>query len=79
MKQKDFILIIVIAFISGIFSLFLSKYLITAPKNRSAKVTVAEKITSDFPIPDNKYFNTNSINPTRLIKVGDNANPTPFN
>lgn len=79
MKQKDISLIIVIALLSAVISLVLTKFLITTPKNRSAKVTVVEPITADFPAPDKKYFNTNSIDPTRLIRVGDNANPNPFN
>ena len=79
MKQKDISLIIVIAFLSAIISLLLSKVLINTPKNRSAKVTIVEPITAEFPAPDKKYFNTNSIDPTKLIRVGDNTNPNPFN
>ncbi len=79
MKQKDIALIIVIAFISGVLSLFLSKLLITTPKNRSAQVTIVERITTDFPTPDQKYFNDKSFDPTSIIRVGDNSNPKPFN
>ena len=79
MKQKDISLIIVIALLSAVVSIVLTKLLISTPKNRSEKVTIVEPITSDFPAPDQKYFNSNSIDPTRLIRVGDNANPNPFN
>lgn len=79
MKQKDIALIIVVAFISAVFSLVISRSLITSSKNRSAKVTIVEPITADFPTPDQKYFNSNSVDPTQLIRVGDNSNPAPFN
>lgn len=82
MKQKDAALIIVIAFVSAIISLVLSNMIITAPKNRSAKVTIVDKIDASFPIPDTKYFNDQSFDPTRLIFIQDNSNPsnptTPF-
>ncbi len=79
MKQKDVALIIIAGFISMVFSIVLSNLLISSPKNRQAKVTVVEPITADFPAPDKKYFNENSIDPTTLIRVGDNTNPAPFN
>lgn len=79
MKQKDIGLIAVIAIISAILSLFLSKLIISTPKNRSSKVTTVEAINPTFPEPDKRYFNDKSIDPTRLIRVGDNTNPKPFN
>lgn len=79
MKQKDITLIIVVAFISGVVSITLSKYFIAPPKNRHQKVEVVEPISSDFLKPDSAYFNKNSVDPTKLITIGDNANPQPFN
>jgi len=79
MKQKDLILVSIIAFISGVISIVASNMLITAPKNRQQKVEVVTSITADFPKPDSKYFNTNSIDPTRLITIGTNVNLLPFN
>jgi hypothetical protein len=79
MKQKDIALIIVIIFLSAVVSLVLSNLLISNPKNRQTKVEVVEKITTDFTPPDAKYFNGSSVNPTKLIRIGDNSNPTPFN
>ena len=80
MKQKDLLLIIVVVFISGTFSLILSNYLFASPKNRQEKVEVVEKISNEFKTPNNndKYFNTNSIDPTLIIKIGDNNNNDPF-
>lgn len=78
MKQKDIVLIIVVVFISGVISLVVSNLIIAPPKNRQAKVEVVEKISSDFAKPDTKFFNGNSNDPTKLIQIGDNPNPTPF-
>jgi len=79
MKQKDLALIVVVVFISIIASLFISNALITAPKNRQTKVEVVEPISADFPTPDNKYFNSNALDPTQLIQIGDTNNAKPFN
>ena len=78
MKQKDIVLIIVVVFISAVFSLVVSSVLISSPKNRQQKVEVVDPITSDFKTPDSKYFNANSIDPTKLIQIGDSNNPQPF-
>ncbi len=79
MKQKDVILIIVIAFVSAVLSLVLSNMLFASPKNRQQTIEIVDPITADFPSPDNKYFNNNSIDPTQLIQIGNNNNQTPFN
>ena len=80
MKQKDFILIIVVVFISGVFSLILSNYLFASPKNRQEEVEVVEPITAEFKTPskNDKYFNSEAIDPTLIIKIGDNNNNDPF-
>jgi len=79
MKQKDFVLIIVVVFISGVFSFFVSNYLFASPKNRQEKVEIVQPITADFPSLSDKYFNNNSIDPTQVIRIGENNNNQPFN
>jgi len=79
MKQKDVILIIVIAFVSAVLSLVLSNMIFASPKNRQQTIEVVDAITSDFPTPDSKYFNNNAVDPTQLIQIGNNNNQTPFN
>jgi hypothetical protein len=79
MKQKDVALIIVCAFISAVFSLVISNLTIGSPKTRSEKVEVVEPIKTQFDLPDKRYFNETSLNPTQLIRIGDNSNPKPFN
>ena len=78
MKQKDVALIIVIVFVSGIISFFVSHLVFTAPKDRQQKVEVVQPITTDFTSPSNKYFNNNSIDPTQTIQIGQGTNPSPF-
>ena len=79
MKQKDIALIIVVTFISIIISVVLSRIFISAPKNRQQEVEVVTPISAEFSTPDKKYFNEKSIDPTQLIKIGDNSNKNPFN
>jgi len=79
MKQKDIALIAVVAIVSAVLSIFISNALFGGPKNRQEKVEIVDAISTDFQKPSNKYFNSNAINPTRLIKIGDDPNPKPFN
>lgn len=79
MKQKDIVLIIIVVVVSGAVSFVLSKFLFTIPKNRSIKVEVVQPISSDFPQPDTRYFNSNAVDPTQNITIGGSQNLTPFN
>ncbi len=80
MKQKDIALIVVISIISGTFSIVLSNLLINPAKNKQQKAEVVEAISSEFKLPDSKYFNKEtSINPTKRITIGDQGTGTPFN
>lgn len=78
MKQKDIALIVVIAVLSGIISLVLGRLIFAAPKDRQQKVEVVDAIKTEFPQPDVQYFNAQSINPTQLIRIGENSNAAPF-
>lgn len=78
MKQKDIALIIVIVFISAVISIVVSQKIIVPPKNRQQNVEVVQKISTDFKLPSDKYFNNNSVNPTQTITIGDSTNPDPF-
>lgn len=79
MKQKDIALIIVIAFISGIVSFVVSNKLFVTPSNRQQQVEVVDAINTQFQIPDHKYFNSNSIDPTQATQVTTTNNQNPFN
>ena len=78
MKQKDIALIIVIAFISAIISLFASKAIFGSSKSQQQQAEIVQSITTDFPKPDTRYFNDQAFDPTKVITIGQNANPDPF-
>lgn len=78
MKQKDIALIIIVVFFSAVLSYFISNALFVAPKDRQQAVEVVQPITSDFPKPDERFFNDSAFDPTRTIIIGENANTDPF-
>lgn len=79
MKQKDLAIILAVAVVAVIFSVILARVAFATPKDRKQNVEVVEKISTEFPLPDQMYFNDNSINPTQLIRISENANQRPFN
>lgn len=79
MKQKDITLIIVVAFVSGVFSILVSNVFISSPKSRKTLVEVVDPISSEFNQPDKKIFNKDAVDPTQNIQIGENPNPQPFN
>ena len=79
MKQKDVALLIFIAVISGMVAYTASHFLFATPANRQKQVAVVRPISTDFATPDPRFFNSQSIDPSRSIEVGGNNNPNPFN
>lgn len=79
MKQKDIAMIIVVAAVAALASFFISRSLFASGNNRTQKAAVVDPITTDFSQPDPKYFNSDSIDPTKLIQIGNNNNTNPFN
>ncbi len=78
MKQKDVALIIVVVFFSAVISILVSKVIFTSSGQRSLTAEVVEPIDPTFKQPDSAFFNERSINPTQLIKIGDDSNSQPF-
>lgn len=78
MKQKDVALIIVVVAISGVVSFFIARTVFTSAKDRKLEAEVVKPITTDFTQPSNKYFNSQSIDPTQLIQIGSAPNTAPF-
>lgn len=78
MKQKDLAMIILIAGVSAILAFFVSKMFIASDQKLQSEVEVVEPITAEFATPSNKYFNDQSLNPTRLIQIEENQNQNPF-
>lgn len=78
MKQKDISLIIVIVFVSAVISIFVSKTIFGTSKSKQEQSVVVQPITSSFPPPDSRYFNSSAFDPTQLITIGQNNNTNPF-
>ncbi|HUD06188.1 MAG TPA: hypothetical protein VMR18_04725 [Candidatus Saccharimonadales bacterium] len=79
MKQKDLAIIILVVAISGIISYVVSNKIISTPADRQLNVQVAPAINTNFTKPNATYFNSQSIDLTQLIQIGNNSNQTPFN
>lgn len=77
MKQKDIIVIIVVVFVAAFASFFLSKILF-GPQTKDQKVEKVEAISTEFPYPDDKYFNKYSLNPAQAVEITNNNNANPF-
>jgi hypothetical protein len=78
MKQKDILLIVVVAIISGAISLIVSNMLFGTPEKRSQEVEVIDPISSQFPMPNKEYFNAQAENPAQSVEIGTSTNPNPF-
>lgn len=80
MRKKDMPLIIISVFVSAILSLILSNLIFGNTKNYQESVEVVDSITPEFNVPkkDDIYFNSKSINPTQLIRIGGSNNEQPF-
>lgn len=78
MKKKDYLLIFMSVIVSTIFSYIVCSRFIVTAKIRQQKVEVVKPITAEFNLPDKNIFNTNAVNPTKLIEIGPNTNVQPF-
>jgi hypothetical protein len=73
MKKSDIAMIILIASVSILVAYFVAKSVVGDVQNQSAKVKVAEPISSTVDQPDPRIFNTNAINPTVEVIIGGDA------
>lgn len=78
MKQKDVMLIIVLSIFSAVISVIVSNFVIVPKKSFNQKAAVVDPITADFAELNKKYFNKDSIDPTKTIQIGDNSNSKIF-
>lgn len=78
MKRKDLALILVIVVISASISFLISKKIFNSPTKRQQKAEIVQVISSDLTLPDKQFFNENSVNPTKLITIGQSPNTEPF-
>lgn len=73
MKQKDIVTLLVAGFIGGALSLIISNFIFGSTAERTETVKTVEPISTQFEelTPDTRYFNKDAINPTQLIRIGN--------
>jgi archaellin len=79
MKQKDIIVVVAIAIVSAIFSYVIANFIFGGEKAYKLTAPTVDPISSEFKLPDERYFNKDSLNPTKDITIGDSNNSAPFN
>jgi hypothetical protein len=72
MKRSDIAMIILIASISALIAYFVADSVIGDVQEETVKVKTADPITADVEKPDPTVFNSNAINPTVEVIIGDN-------
>ena len=72
MKKSDIAMIILIASISILAAYFGAKAIIGDVGSQSVKVKTTDKITTAVVEPDPTVFNSNAINPTVEVIIGNN-------
>lgn len=79
MKQQDIAMIIVVAVFSVIAATLASNLLFSFTGGREQQAAMVEPISATFEQPDTAYFNSQSVDPTQIIRIGEYTNQTPFN
>jgi hypothetical protein len=73
MKKSDIAMIILIASVSVMIAYFVAKALIGDTANQSVTVKTTDEITTNIDQPDPNVFNSNAINPTIQVIIGDQS------
>jgi hypothetical protein len=71
MKKSDIAMIIFIASISALIAYFVADAVIGDVKEESVKVKTTDSITADVDEPDPTVFNSDAINPTVEVIIGN--------
>ena len=79
MKKSDWAAIILIVALVGIASYFVVGAIMTSPSENPQSVPIATEITSDIVEPSKEIFNSDAINPTVRITIGNQSDERPFN
>jgi hypothetical protein len=78
MRKQDRMILVVVALFSAIVSFVLSSLIISTDESKSVSVEVVSPIKGELLRPDEKYFNSNAINPTRDTTPTQEPNNNPF-
>jgi nitrogen fixation-related uncharacterized protein len=79
-KQQDLAILIVAVVVSAVIGAVVANFIFGGAANKQYQVKQVPSISSNFDTPgDNSpYFNNDSIDPTQLIRTGQNNNKQPF-
>lgn len=77
MKRKDLMPLLVVGGLAAIVSFYVSGAIII-PSDKKESVEVVPVISTELIEPDERYFNSNSINPAQDIEVGQDPDSQPF-
>lgn len=78
MKKNDMALLILIASITLVVSFLLIKSFFGEPQASQTKVEKVEPISSTLQKVPSSVFNSEGINPTVVIQIGNPSNQQPF-
>ena len=78
MKKNDIAILVLIASVSLVVSFLVVKAFFGEPQSLETKVEKVEAISAQIKEPDAKIFNTDAINPTVVIQIGNPSNQQPF-
>ncbi len=78
MKKSDWALIVLIVAVVGIAAYFIVNALVPPPTKDLQKAETATSITTVVAEPSDQIFNSNAINPTVKVKIGDQGGQQPF-
>ncbi|MCL2869288.1 hypothetical protein FWF48_00545 [Candidatus Saccharibacteria bacterium] len=73
MKKTDIAAVILIAAFSVLIAYFVAKAIIGDPAQESVQVNTATRITSALSNPNKDVFNSDSINPTVEVVIGNGS------
>ncbi|MEM6998005.1 MAG: hypothetical protein AAF413_03795 [Patescibacteria group bacterium] len=76
MRSQDKTMILISVVASAVVSLIISNFILGGSDHKTVVKTV-EPLSSTFIQPDAKYFNSNSLNPTKEISIGGTPEPIP--
>jgi hypothetical protein len=78
MKKNDITLVVSSMLFGVIFAVIVTSVLLSNSASMNQQITVVNTINTTFQPPSGQYLNVNSIDPTLLVKIGNNSNATPF-
>jgi hypothetical protein len=71
MKKTDIAMIVLIASMSVLIAYFVAKAVIGDTQNESTTVKTADPISTEITEPETSVFNSEAINPTVEVIIGD--------